>query len=416
MKTSFYRMTSLIMISLIMILSTSCSKADDEELPTEPVQIDLSASQVSLVNSGNNFAFDLFRSILAESAEDENIIISPLSVSVALSMTLNGASGQTREDMLATLGISGLPDDEINQAYRDLAEALLEVDRRVNIQIANSVWIEEDFSPKKTFIDVLKEYYNADTGEFDILDPGAPALVNGWIEDKTNGLIKNMIEKFSDNTVMLLVNAIYFKAKWQEEFDKSMTTPETFIKRSGASSNVPMMRQQETFRISEGNGFIFAELPYGQGNYVMDILLPGTNAGTSSLLPLLENDQFNSLLGGSGLRDVDLSMPRFKFGFKSKLKEILSDLGMAVAFTDLADFSRISELDLLLNEVLHQAFIETNEEGTEAAAATVVEVGLTSAPTEPLEIKLDHPFLFLIRETTTNTIMFMGRVSDPLSN
>ncbi len=399
-----------------MILSTSCSKADDEELPTEPVQIDLSASQVSLVNSGNNFAFDLFRSILAESAEDENIIISPLSVSVALSMTLNGASGQTREDMLATLGISGLPDDEINQAYRDLAEALLEVDRRVNIQIANSVWIEEDFSPKKTFIDVLKEYYNADTGEFDILDPGAPALVNGWIEDKTNGLIKNMIEKFSDNTVMLLVNAIYFKAKWQEEFDKSMTTPETFIKRSGASSNVPMMRQQETFRISEGNGFIFAELPYGQGNYVMDILLPGTNAGTSSLLPLLENDQFNSLLGGSGLRDVDLSMPRFKFGFKSKLKEILSDLGMAVAFTDLADFSRISELDLLLNEVLHQAFIETNEEGTEAAAATVVEVGLTSAPTEPLEIKLDHPFLFLIRETTTNTIMFMGRVSDPLSN
>lgn len=399
-----------------MILSTSCSKADDEELPTEPVQIDLSASQVSLVNSGNNFAFDLFRSILAESAEDENIIISPLSVSVALSMTLNGASGQTREDMLATLGISGLPDDEINQAYRDLAEALLEVDRRVNIQIANSVWIEEDFSPKKTFIHVLKEYYNADTGEFDILDPGAPALVNGWIEDKTNGLIKNMIEKFSDNTVMLLVNAIYFKAKWQEEFDKSMTTPETFIKRSGASSNVPMMRQQETFRISEGNGFIFAELPYGQGNYVMDILLPGTNAGTSSLLPLLENDQFNSLLGGSGLRDVDLSMPRFKFGFKSKLKEILSDLGMAVAFTDLADFSRISELDLLLNEVLHQAFIETNEEGTEAAAATVVEVGLTSAPTEPLEIKLDHPFLFLIRETTTKTIMFMGRVSDPLSN
>jgi len=176
-----------------------------------------------------------------------------------------------------------------------------------------------------------------------------------------------------------------------------------------------MMNQQETFRISEGNGFVFAELPYGQGNYVMDVLLPVPGAGTSSLLPLLDDDQYRSLVTGSGPREADLSMPRFKFGFKSRLKDILTDMGMGVAFTDQADFSRISELDLLLNEVLHQAFIETNEEGTEAAAATVVEVGLTSAPPEPMEIKLDHPFLFLIRETTTNTILFMGRVSDPLA-
>jgi len=404
------------MISMILISSSSCSKADDEDLPTEPVQIDLSASQISLVNSGNSFAFDLFRSVLAESSEDENVIISPLSVSVALSMALNGASGQTHEDMLATLGVSGLSDDEINQAYRDLVKALLEVDRRVNMQIANSVWVEQTFTPYKTFIDVLKDNYNAETGEFDALDPRAPALVNGWIEDKTNGLIKNMIDSFSENTVMLLINAIYFKAQWQQQFDKALTEPLPFFKQTGTSANVPMMRQENTLRIYEGDNFVFAELPYGQGNYVMDILLPEAEGGTTSLLPLLEDDSYNSLISGSGTREADLSMPRFKFGFKSKLKEILSAMGMTVAFTEWADFSRISEFDLMINEVLHQAFIETNEEGTEAAAATVVEFELTSASPGPFEVKLDHPFLFLIRETTTNTILFMGRVSDPLAN
>jgi len=415
MKTLIPKSSYAVVILLLMIFSASCSKMNEEELPTEPVPINLSEGQVSLISSGNSFAFELFKSVLNTSTEDENIIISPLSVSVALSMTLNGASGQTHEDMVETLGISGLSDVEINQAYRDLVGALLEVDKRVNMQIANSVWIEQYFTPEKPFIDVLKEYYNAETGEFDITDPGAPALVNGWIEEKTNGLIKNMIDRFSDNTVMLLVNAIYFKARWQEQFDKSMTQQAPFSKWSGTSVSVPMMNQQETFRISEGNGFVFAELPYGQGNYVMDVLLPVPGAGTSSLLPLLDDDQYRSLVTGSGPREADLSMPRFKFGFKSRLKDILTDMGMGVAFTDQADFSRISELDLLLNEVLHQAFIETNEEGTEAAAATVVEVGLTSAPPEPMEIKLDHPFLFLIRETTTNTILFMGRVSDPLA-
>ncbi len=405
------------MICIIILISSSCSKENDEKLPGEPVPIEVTSGQISLINSENTFAFDLFRSVLQASSEDKNIIISPLSVSVALSMTLNGASGQTREDILATLGISGLSDTEINQAYKNLVGALLEVDRRVTMKIANSVWIEQDFSPEKPFIDVLKEYYNATTGEFDATDPGAPAMVNRWIEDNTNGLIKNMIDGFSDNTVMLLINAIYFKAKWQAEFDKSLTKPAPFYKQSGTSANVPMMSQEEILKVVQGNGFVFAEIPYGQGNYVMDILLPDSDAGTSSLLPLLDDDQFNSLVAGSGPREVDFSMPRFKFGFKAKLKDILADMGMAVAFTDQADFSRISELSLRVSEVLHQAFIETNEEGTEAAAATVVQFELTSAqPSTPLVLKLDHPFLFMIRETTTNAILFMGRVSDPLAN
>lgn len=415
MKTLISKPMILIVISLLTFFSASCSKVNEEELPTEPVPIDLSAGQVSLISSGNSFAFRLFKSVLNASPEDENIIISPLSVSVALSMTLNGASGQTREDMLATLGISGLSDDEINEAYRDLVKALLEVDRRVKMQIANSVWVEQDFTPYKTFIDVLKDNYNAETGEFDVMDPRAPAIVNSWIEDKTNGLIKNMIDGFSENTVMLLINAIYFKAQWQQQFDKALTEPLPFFKQAGTSADVPMMRQGNTLRINKKDDFIFAELAYGQGNYVMDIILPLTEGGTTSLLPLLDDDSYNSLISGSGIREADLSMPRFKFGYKSKMKEILSDMGMAVAFTEFADFSRISEFDLLINEVLHQAFIETNEEGTEAAAATVVEIGLTSAGPGPLAINLDHPFLFLIRETTTNTILFMGRVSDPLA-
>lgn len=404
---------SALLVLPIMLLS--CSK-NDEILPSEPVPISLTTDQTALIESGNEFAFDIFKNIISGENEGKNVMISPLSISSALSMTINGANGETREAMLEALRLKGITVDAVNKAYRDLTKALISVDKRVLISIANSVWTEDDFNVKKAFIDVLTQYYDAQSEAFDINDPNAPARMNAWIENKTNGLIKDMIESLDDNTVMLLINAIYFKGKWASEFDRTKTENLPFYLTSG-SVNVPMMKQKSDFSVFEGNGFVMAEFPYGQGNFVMDVILPDQSSSLSGTMNLISDANFNGWISQMRKRETDVTFPKFKYGFKKKLKDVLSNMGMGIAFTDAADFSNISEqYDLLINEVTHQSFIETDEEGTEAAAATVVEIGLTSVGPSSFEFRMDRPFIFIIRETTTNSILFMGRVADPSVN
>lgn len=405
--------TLLITVSLVFV---SCKKEPADTLPVDPVPINLTANQVSLVSNENSFAHDIFKKTLDNSAETQNILISPLSISTALSMTLNGSEGSTRTAMLAALKLNGLTQEAINRSYKDLTSALLGVDKRVLISIANSVWIENNFVVKKPFTDILTEFYTADSKSFDITDPKVPLQVNSWIENKTNGLIKNMIDNLDQNTVMLLINAIYFKGKWNSQFDKTKTVNESFYKTDGSVLQVPMMKQTADFKIYTGDGFSLAEFPYGQGNYVMDVLLPTSNNGIKNLIPLLNVTSFQQWINQMAKRNIEVTFPKFKYGYKKELKEILSSMGMGIAFTDAANFSGISDLATEITFVLHQAFIETNEEGTEAAAATIVGIGTTSMPVGPSEFKIDHSFLYVIRETTTNTILFMGKVTDPLSN
>jgi serine protease inhibitor len=415
MKASITKSSAAVFF-IILLISMSCSKTD-ENLPTEPVPINLTQQQVSLVQSGNSFAFDIFSQVMKNAGENENVMISPMSISYALSMTLNGASGTTRTAMMEALRQNGITVDEINNSYKNLTEDLLSVDKRVLITIANSVWTEKDFTVKQAFIDILTNYYKAESKSFDIDDSSAPDKINAWIEDNTNGLIKKMIDKLEDNDVMLLINAIYFKGKWKLQFDKSKTTDLPFYKSGSSQVDVPMMRQETEFGVYQGDGFVLAEFPYGQGNFVMDIILPDAINGLDNILSSVTDAGFSSWVSQMTSKKIDVSFPRFKYGFKKKLKDVLSDMGMGIAFTDAADFSNISEqYDLLLNEVTHQSFIETNEEGTEAAAATVVEIGVTSVPVSPMVFKMDHPFMYIIRETTTNSIIFMGRVADPSVN
>ena len=407
-------LSAILLLSALLLMS--CSK-NDEPLPTEPVPIDLTQEQVALIESGNGFAFDIFDHVLKSAGENENIMISPLSISYALSMTVNGANGDTRDAMLEALRLKGISVDEINSSYKNLTKALLSVDKRVLMSIANSVWIENNFTAKKTFTDILTDYYNADAETFDINDASAPDKINTWIEDNTNGLIKKMIEKLNDNTVMLLINAIYFKGKWKSQFDESKTIQMPFYKSAVNQINVPMMKQKTDFSVYEGNGFMLAEFPYGQGNFVMDVILPDEQGGLSNTVASLTGESFTGWLNQMSERETDVSFPRFKYGFKKTLKDVLTDMGMGIAFSDGADLSNITDqYDLLINEVTHQTFIETNEEGTEAAAATVVDIGLTSMPPAALVFKMDHPFIYIIRETTTNSIIFMGRVADPSVN
>ena len=413
-KNNFKTVVAFLVIIPLTILS--CNKQSVETFPTVPIPISLTGDQIALISSENSFALDIFKKVVENSTESENVIISPLSISSALSMTLNGANGATRDAMLAALRLNGLTPGLINNSYKDLTEALLSVDKRVLISIANSVWTEKNFVVKKPFTNILSLYYNAESKSFDITDPLVPNQVNSWIESKTNGLIKNMIDKLDQNTVMLLINAIYFKGKWSSQFDKEKTVQGSFYKTDGAIAQVPMMKQTSEFKIFNGEGFTLAEFPYGQGNFVMDILLPEDGNGPKSIMPLINDNSLKGWISQMSERKTDVTFPKFKYGFKKDLNNILTDMGMGIAFTDNADFSNISDINLLISLVKHQAFIETNEEGTEAAAATIVGISTTSMPAGPYILNLDHPFLYIIRETTTNSILFMGRVSDPLSN
>lgn len=414
MKKIFLR-RQFVYFFLITSLLISCKKESSTTLPTDPVPIDLTTDQITMISSENTFALDIFKRVIENSSTTSNVVISPLSISLALSMTINGAGGTTREAMLTALRQNGFTTDMINNSYKDLTDALLKVDPRVLISIANSVWTQNNFVVKKPFTDILTQYYNADARSFNITDPLVPGMVNAWIDSKTNGLINNMIDKLDPNTVMLLINAIYFKGKWTNQFDKDNTVTASFYKTDGETVNTPMMKQSSDFKIYIGEGFSMGEFPYGQGNYVMDVILPDENNGTPSPFPEITDASLKGWLNGMSKTKTDVTFPRFKYGFKQELKDILSDMGMGIAFTDFADFSNLSDNPTELSFVLHQAFIETNEEGTVAAAATIVGVVNTVAVLH-FTFNMDHPFVYLIRETSTNSILFMGRVSDPTAN
>ena len=404
----------LFLIVLLIIPFSSCEKNNPDNLPDEPIPIELTATQQELVESDNTFSFDIFKLVMQENSDVENVMISPLSISYALSMTLNGANGATRDSMMKALRYYNIDIEDINNSYKDLTDKLMEIDERVVMEIANSVWVEERLRVKQAFIDKLKEYFDAEAHDFSVSDPDIVDVINQWIEDHTHGKIKDMIDELPPDIAMLLINAIYFNGKWKYEFDEENTTDMPFFPEGGSQLDVPMMNQEITARINATEKFILLELPYGQGNYVMDVILPDDGYTTSDIIPMLNSDDWYNWVEGMHNEDVDLYMPRFKYEFKTELKDVLTAMGMGIAFTPFAaDFSNISEQDLFISKVLHQTFIETNEEGTEAAAATVVMIELTSMPPGPLEIKLDKPFIYLIRETSTNGIVFMGKTGNP---
>ncbi|MDT8401162.1 MAG: serpin family protein [Bacteroidales bacterium] len=405
---------TIIFLIFLLLPFYSCEKNRPDNLPEEPIPIELTVSQKELVRADNAFGFDIFRLIMQENTDEENLMISPLSISYALSMTLNGASGVTRDSMMKALRYNNISLDEINNSYKDLTDKLMKVDKRVITEIANSVWVEERLRVKQAFMDTLMEYFNAEAHDFAVSDPDIVDIINGWIEDNTHGKIQDMIDELPADIAMLLINAIYFNGKWKYEFDKDNTTDMPFYPESGPEVSVPMMNQEVTLKINSQAEFMLLELPYGQGNYVMDIILPSDGFTSSDIIPMLNTDDWANWTENMYKTNIDLFMPRFKYEFKTELKNVLSAMGMGIAFDpSAADFSNISEQELFISKVLHQTFIETNEEGTEAAAATVVMMELTSVPSGPLVVKLDKPFIYIIREISTNSIVFMGKTGNP---
>lgn len=403
-------------LSFILGLTFSLLFTQCEHNPVAPEARELTVLEKSLVDSDNKFGLKLFQKI-NEAEQDKNVFISPLSVSMALGMTLNGAGGETQTAMDQTLELAGLTTDEINRSYRSLIELLTNLDRKVVFQIANSIWYRQEWTFEQEFIDVNKTYFDAVVRGLDFNDPRSVDIMNAWVKDNTNGLIEEIIEAPIDPlAVMFLINAIYFKGTWTYEFDKGLTTDDGFTLLDGSQKTVKMMKLNGDLQYFGNDLFQAVDLPYGDKLFSMTVLLPRQGIDVNALVAQFSRDNWQQWLSSLSGEAVDLSLPKFKIEYAIELNDILAALGMAVAFDPLqADFSGMytGPEDLYISKVKHKTFVEVDEEGTEAAAVTSVEIELTSAGPKGISMKVDHPFIFVIRENSSQTILFMGKIMEP---
>ncbi|MCU0460000.1 MAG: serpin family protein [Bacteroidales bacterium] len=331
----------LLWLAAIPVLFVSCDRLKEGQLPDEPVPIDLTLKQKEVVDSANTFAFDLFRPIVEEHTGAKNLMISPFSITSALSMVLNGAAGETYEGVRHTLRYDGKTLQEINETYLKLLEDMIPVDPRVKVEIANSVWVEKRMTVKQAYIDALKKWYLAEARNIDVSDPGAVDMVNGWIEEKTHDRIKDMLDYLSPDMAMLLINAIYFDGKWRHKFDKKNTSDRPFYVTGVAPVNVPMMYQENNFAVARSVNATIIDLPYGQGNYTMVVMLPDEDVSMADVAATLNPENWKGWMQqlSNGASEVQLTLPRFEYEYKRTLNDDLKALGMYMAFSTWADFS-----------------------------------------------------------------------------
>ncbi|MCK5146315.1 serpin family protein [bacterium] len=401
------KIITMFLILSLLIIVVQCSRTS----PNAPESVrDLGSLEKSMVESSNAFGFDIF-SRMAAIRPDSNLFISPLSISMALGMATNGASGTTADAMRTVLGYDGMTMAEINQTYKSLIDLLTSLDENVIMEIANSLWGREGFPIQADFIQTLQTYFEAEARTLNFSEPGAVDIINGWIEDKTHGKIKNMLSNISPQTVLFLINAIYFKADWTTAFDPEDTYDGYFNLANGSNVECKLMKQKDEFAFAETDKVKIIDLPYEDGHYSMTVIQPRGNLTITDILADFNESSWKNWLNMLTKTKLDLSMPRFKVEDNWKLNDILTAMGMGIAFGDNADFSNINpEADLFISKVLHRSFVDVNEQGTEAAAATVVEISFTAAG--PF-MNLNSPFIYIIRDHNTDTMMFIGILYNP---
>lgn len=407
MKTIFL----LAVLPFFFLFCNSCIDNPVSALEEEPLQ--LSAEEKFLLQKNSQFSFNIFNQINQQSL-DSNTFISPLSIFLALGMTYNGAANATKDSLASVLGIENLSDDEFNKTAGSLINALLRWDPKLIMKIANSIWIREGFFVENEFKNVNQKYFNASIRNLNFSDGNAAQIINQWVSSNTNGYIDKIIESIPPHMVMYLINAVYFEGKWKHSFDKDKTYNGIFYLPDGSHKVCKMMTQRLSFKVSEGNNFIAVDLPYGNSSFSMTLLLPHENTNINTLISSFDQNSWNDLINNFSEREIVFSMPKFKFGYDAAdMKTALSNLGMGICFQPyIADFTRINNLGgLFIDEVKHKAFVEVDEEGTKAAAVTSIGIGIVSAPPS---VTLNRPFLFFIRESVSNSLIFMGKMVNPV--
>jgi serpin B len=391
----------------------AASSLDYEAEPNMPAEV-----VNSLAQGNTNFAFDLYQALRDK---PDNLFLSPYSISLALAMTYAGAGGETERQMGETLQY-GLDQNQLHGAFNQLTLTLLsrgELPQGEGFQfnIANALWGQRGYVFVNDYLDLLARNYNAGINLVDFIDAteAARQRINTWVAEQTEDKIKDIIPEgaLTASTRLVLTNAIYFNAAWASPFQEEATQPEPFTTVDGSQISIPLMRQTGHYRYASADGLVMVEIPYVGGQLSMLLMMPPLE-DFQAFEASLDEDRLDQLLSDLESTNIRLMLPSFEFESEFSLAQYLAALGMPIAFGDQADFSGIDGgQDLFLQDVLHKAFIAVDEEGTEAAAATAIVVGATSLGEEPIEVRFDHPFIFLIRDIETGTILFIGRLAQP---
>lgn len=373
----------------------------------------------AVVAANTRFGFKLYSEVLKDKqALGKNVFVSPSSVALALAMAYNGAEAETRQAMASAMEIDGRKLEDVNRAYKDLRAALESADPKVQLQIANSIWSRQGLALKPDFVKRTRESFNAEVSELNFDDPASASIINKWVSGSTNGKIEKIVDQIERDSLMFLINAIYFKGKWSDQFDKARTKDQPFKLADGRQKPHPMMVQSGNYAYFEGEGFQAASLPYGGGRVSMYIFLPREGTSLDQFHRQLKAENWDSWMTSFEKTPGEIALPRFKLEYDISLNDALKALGMGLAFDpDRANFSGMFEdpRDAFISKVKHKTFVEVNEEGTEAAAVTSVEVQATSArmPREPFRMVVDRPFFCAIRDNDSGAVLFMGSIIDP---
>ena len=385
--------------------ASSDATGDSSPTPVDPQHV---------AQANNAFAFDLYKKI---NSEGTNLFFSPYSISSALAMTYSGAKGATRQQMSEVLGFySDNPTHA--RGYHSLQKHLDSLNREeLQLNMANSLWCQQDYDFQRDFLDINRDYFSAAIRQVNFKSQYQKVRkhINQWVEEQTNQKIKDLIDQgvLDRMTRMVLVNAIYFNGKWEHPFSEDQTRQDTFYPTATQEIKVPFMNQSIWVPYHEEQLYKAVEIPYSNGELSMLILLPARHADMSELESKMNGAFYENLTDSMRRQKVNLTIPRFKLQAKYQLNDPLRQMGMTSAFDGEADFSGMTgDKDLYISEVVHQSFVEVNEEGTEAAAATGVVMRKTSVLASK-SLKADHPFLFMIRDQKTHAILFMGKMQNP---
>jgi len=378
-----------------------------------------SSHEISLAQSSNKFGFNIFKEIInSKHGKDKNVFISPLSISMALTMTYNGANGETKEAMAKTLELSDMSIDNVNDSYAGLIELLTHLDPDVTFEIANSIWFRQGYEIEKEFIDINHSCFHAQVRNLNFSAPDAADIINAWVDDNTSGKIKEIVSKPIDPLmVMFLINAIYFYGDWTYPFKAKDTQDDEFTLLDDAKTSCKMMHKEQSLSYFENSDFQAVNLPYGDKVFSMTVILPKPEIHIDKLTSMLNNDSWENWLSNFTKQNGSLYLPKFKLEYGLSLVDALKAMGMDIAFAPgKADFSGINEKEkLFISEVKHKTFVRVDEKGTEAAAVTSVGMMTTSLPPQPAFVmRVDRPFIFVISENKSQSILFMGKIIEPV--
>ena len=378
---------------------------------------ELSAAEVQLIAASNRFGLRLFREVAGATRDTlPNLFMSPLSVTMALGVLYTGAAGDTSAAMRRTLELDRLTPEEVSRSYHDLIQMLRGLDHGVRFSLGNSIWCRQGISFTRSFLEASRTYFDARVEALDFTTPAAAGVINDWVSRATEGRIAEIVESpIPPLAWMYLLNAIYFKGDWTAQFDPALTHSAPFWRADGSSTTVRMMSHGWPIRLrmnDDGNPLV-VDLPYGGRAFSMTIALPREPGGISSLVAGLTAERWNAWMGGLQPDMREARLPKFKLENELILNDALGALGMGIAFElGRADFGHMRpERDVAVTEVKHKSYVDVNEEGTAAAAATSVMYVGAAEPVRPVVV--DRPFVFAIRDNLSGTILFLGRVLDP---